>query len=114
MKYNIDKHIGKIKVGVAMVITFGSLSVLGTAVNVFAKDTDYKLAHQELDVQLQGDLDAWINSTATRRFCMPKANLLQEEIEIRAKLGDDVSSLQARKQRVIEDCTETVKQVLFQ
>lgn len=112
---NQENNIGKIKLAVAGVVITGLAIVgFGLASNVLAKDTDYKVAHQELDQVLLQDLDSWINSTAVRRFCMPKARLLQEELEIRQKLGDDITELQARKDRVVNECSETVKQVLFQ
>ena len=97
-------------------VAFGVIVVvlgLTVASNVFAKDVDYKLAHQELDERLKADMDAWIVSNGVRRFCMPKAKLLQEEITIRSRLGDNLAELQARKDRVISECSETIKQVLF-
>lgn len=107
--YKIDK----IKIVVTAVIVFGLITVGTVSTNVFAKDVDYKLAHQELDQVLQDDLDYWINTTAVKRFCMPKADLIQKEIVIRAELGDSLTDLQARKDKVIQDCKGVVKDILF-
>jgi hypothetical protein len=72
-----------------------------------------KVGHQKVDQQLLSHFDGWVQANGMRQFCLPKADLLVQEIDLRTKLGDDVSDLQARLDRVTNECNEVVKQVLF-
>jgi hypothetical protein len=117
---NIKKHIGnlfqentgKIKVISAGLIITAILLTLSTV--SFGADTDFRTEHQVLDQKLLSHFDGWIQANGMRTFCLPKADLLVQEIDLRTKLGDNVSDLQARLDRVTNQCNEVVKQVLFQ
>jgi hypothetical protein len=107
-----QENTGKIKVISAGLITTAILLTLSTI--SFGADTDFQTEHQELDQKLLSHFEGWVQANGMRTFCLPKADLLVQEIDIRTKLGDDVSDLQARLDRVTNNCNKVVKQVLFQ
>ena len=81
----------------------------------FAKDEATKLTAQHvlLDQQIRVKFDSWVAENGNKDFCMPKAKLLSDEIEIRESLGDDTTNLKNRRDRVMDECNEVVRSVLF-
>lgn len=106
-----QKHTGKFKIVVAVLIVLGLFVAFSTI--TLGSDKDFQAEHNQLDEQIRRDFNSWLSANAMRRFCLPKADLLVQEMEIRQKLGDDTSSLEARLKNVSDNCTEVTKQVLF-
>ncbi len=105
---------GKIKLIVAGLIILIGLGTFFTLSNVFAvEEPSYTERHKQLDQDLQAKFDSWVATNGAKDFCMPKAKLLSDEMEIRANLGDDTTQLEARRNKVMNECKETVKFVLF-
>jgi hypothetical protein len=117
---NIKKHIGNLFINntglfkIVCAVAIISIMLLTLSTISFGADTDFRTEHQELDQKLLSHFDGWVQANGMRQFCLPKADLLVQEIDLRTKLGDDVSDLQARLDRVTNECNEVVKQVLFQ
>lgn len=81
----------------------------------FAKETvSFPEQHSQLDEALKAKFDSWVAQNGTKDFCMPKAKILKDEIEARQALGDDITQLETRYNRVLNECKEVVKTVLFQ
>lgn len=89
--------------------------LLGLSNIIFAKEVvNFPEKHTQLDEQLKTKFDGWVASNGAKDFCLPKASLLRDEMEARRALGDDITELEIRHNRVVHECTEVVESVLFQ